>query len=165
LCADAIYRIYRLVFSTVAPHEFTRVPFPVKAIKILVHEIQSGGEAASMSAFAGTGSVPELESDDGVRSQRTKPLPFHPHLCCSFQEDEWAEEERQNQGFGPEEFKMLSEILGPKGVAFDNDEILDDSDDEDLKSDPISQIDMAVRRACTMFHSHALILSYSRATS
>ena len=49
-----------------APHEFTRIPFPVKAIKILVHEIQSGGEAASMSAFAGTGSVPELESDDGV---------------------------------------------------------------------------------------------------
>lgn len=43
---------------------------------------------------------------------------------------------------------MLSELLGPKGVAFDNDEILDDSDDEDLKSDPISQIDMAVRQAC-----------------
>jgi len=33
---------------------------------ILVHEIQSGGEVTSTSAFAGTGSAPELESDDGV---------------------------------------------------------------------------------------------------
>ena len=61
------------------------------------------------------------------------------------QEDDWGEEERQNQGFSHEEFQMLSEMLGPKGVAFDNDEILDDNDDEDLKNDPISQIDMAVR--------------------
>jgi len=29
-------------------------------------------------------------------------------------------------------------------MAFDNDEILDDNDDEDLKSDPISQVDMQV---------------------
>ena len=64
-------------FIPPAPHEFTRVPFPVKAIKILVHEIQSGGEAASMSAFAGTGSVPELESDDGVRFPvLTSPCPL-----------------------------------------------------------------------------------------
>jgi hypothetical protein len=35
-------------------------------------------------------------------------------------------------------------MLGPKGMAFDNDEILDDNDDEDLKSDPISQLDMQV---------------------
>jgi len=37
---------------------------------------------------------------------------------------------------------MLSEMLGPKGMAFDNDEVLDDNDDEDLKNDPISQMDM-----------------------
>jgi hypothetical protein len=41
---------------------------------------------------------------------------------------------------------MLSEMLGPKGVAFDNDEVLDDNDDEDLKKDPISQMDMTVGR-------------------
>jgi hypothetical protein len=35
-------------------------------------------------------------------------------------------------------------MLGPKGMAFDNDEILEDNDDDDLKSDPISQIDMQV---------------------
>jgi hypothetical protein len=35
-------------------------------------------------------------------------------------------------------------MLGPKGMAFDNDEILDDNDDEDLKNDPVSQMDMQV---------------------
>jgi hypothetical protein len=35
-------------------------------------------------------------------------------------------------------------MLGPKGMAFDNDEIFEDNDDEDLKNDPISQIDMQV---------------------
>lgn len=39
---------------------------------------------------------------------------------------------------------MLSDMLGPKGMAFDNDEILDDNDDEDLKNDPVSQMDMQV---------------------
>lgn len=29
-------------------------------------------------------------------------------------------------------------------MAFDNDEILDDNDDEDLKNDPVSQMDMQV---------------------
>lgn len=29
-------------------------------------------------------------------------------------------------------------------MAFDNDDILDDSDDEDLRDDPISQMDMQV---------------------
>lgn len=37
-------------------------------------------------------------------------------------------------------------MLGPKGMAFDNDDILDDDDDEDLKNDPVSQIDMQARR-------------------
>ena len=40
---------------------------------------------------------------------------------------------------------MLSEMLGPRGVAFDNDDILAAHEDEDLKNDPISQIDMQVR--------------------
>jgi importin-9 len=50
-----------------------------------------------------------------------------------------------NQGFKKDEFAMLSELLGPKGVAFDNDDILSEIDDEDLKNDQISQIDMRVR--------------------
>jgi hypothetical protein len=51
-----------------------------------------------------------------------------------------------HQGFKEDEFAFLSEMLGPKGMAFDNDEILDDHDDEDLKNDPVSQMDMQVSR-------------------
>ena len=49
-----------------------------------------------------------------------------------------------NQGFKEDEFAFLSEMIGPKGMAFDNDDVLEASDDEDLKSDPISQMDMQV---------------------
>jgi importin-9 len=45
---------------------------------------------------------------------------------------------------------MLSDLLGPRGLAFDNDDILDDSDDEDLKQDPISQINVQVQRLSPM---------------
>lgn len=61
------------------------------------------------------------------------------------QDEEWAEEGKLNQGFKEEEFAFLSDMLGPKGMAFDNDDILDDDDDEDLKNDPVSQINMHVR--------------------
>lgn len=44
---------------------------------------------------------------------------------------------------------MLSDMLGPKGMAFDNDDVLDANDDEDLKNDSISQMDMTVRRTCS----------------
>lgn len=37
-------------------------------------------------------------------------------------------------------------MLGPRGLPFDNDEVLSEIDDEDLKSDPITQIDMKVYR-------------------
>ena len=35
-------------------------------------------------------------------------------------------------------------MIGPKGMAFDNDEVLDDNDDEDLQNDPVSHLDMQV---------------------
>ena len=59
-------------------------------------------------------------------------------LC---QDEDWAEEEQGNKN---DEFAFLSDMLGPRGMAFDNDEILDDNSDEDLKNDPISQMDMQV---------------------
>lgn len=33
-------------------------------------------------------------------------------------------------------------MLGPRGVAFDNDDVLDIEEDEDLKDDPIWKMDM-----------------------
>ena len=52
-----------------------------------------------------------------------------------------------NQGFKEDELAFLSDMIGPKGVAFDNDDVLNDSDDEDLKSDFVSQMDMQVSEA------------------
>ena len=49
-----------------------------------------------------------------------------------------------NQGFKEDDLAFLSDMIGPKGVAFDNDDVLNDSDDEDLKSDFVSQMDMQV---------------------
>ncbi|KAI0778993.1 ARM repeat-containing protein [Trametes elegans] len=102
------------------PTEFTSVPFPVKAVKLLLHELQSGGEAASMGFNAAD--VAELDSDDG--------------------DEEWTEEEKLHQGFKADEFAFLSDMLGPRGMAFDNDDALEENDDEDLKNDPVSTMDM-----------------------
>ncbi|KAF6754194.1 armadillo-type protein [Ephemerocybe angulata] len=116
-----------------APHEFSQIPFSVKALKIMIHDLQSGGDAATISA-AGGFKPTDLESDDG--------------------DDDWAEEEKLNQGFNEEEFSFLSDMLGPKGVAFDNDDYLDDNDDEDLKNDPVSQMDMQTH-LCTFIRESA----------
>jgi hypothetical protein len=40
------------------------VPFPVKALKIIIHDLQSGGDAATISAQGNT--VEDVDSDDGV---------------------------------------------------------------------------------------------------
>jgi importin-9 len=47
-----------------------------------------------------------------------------------------------------DEFSFLSDMLGPRGIPFDNDDVMDDSDDEDLKTDPVSQMDMQVSFFC-----------------
>ncbi|KAF8641001.1 hypothetical protein AX17_000646 [Amanita inopinata Kibby_2008] len=108
-----------------APHEFTFVTFPVKALKILVREVLSGGDSATITAQGGD--TFDAESDDG--------------------DEEWTEEERLNQGFKKDELDFLSDMIGPKGVTFDNDDILDEYDDEELKNDPVCQIDIQTHLA------------------
>ncbi len=44
------------------PHEFTSVSFPLKALKIIIHDLQTSGESGMPS-----GSNLDAESDDGVR--------------------------------------------------------------------------------------------------
>lgn len=39
------------------------IPFPVKALKIIINDLQSDGEAATLSAAGGAF---EVDSDDGV---------------------------------------------------------------------------------------------------
>ncbi|KAF8079173.1 armadillo-type protein [Lyophyllum atratum] len=103
------------------PTEFTSITFPVKALKLLLHDVQSGGESATISAQGGADTY-AIDSDD--------------------EDEDWTEEEKLNQGFKEDEFAFLSDMIGPKGMAFDNDDVLDESDDEDLKNDPISEMDM-----------------------
>lgn len=93
--------------------------FPVKVLKLLVHDLRSKSESVSFPGGEGL-----VDTDD--------------------EDEEWTEEEQQHQGFKADEFAFLSEMLGPRGANFDNDDIFDDNDDEDLKNDPISQIDMKV---------------------
>lgn len=88
-----------------------------------------------------SGQAFDVDSDDGVGSKQSRSFSAADE---SAQDEDWDEEEKANQGFKEEEFAFLSDMLGPKGVAFDNDDILDDSDDEDLKQDPVSQMDMQV---------------------
>ncbi|EIW87234.1 ARM repeat-containing protein [Coniophora puteana RWD-64-598 SS2] len=97
------------------PVEFTSIPFPVKALKLLVRELQSGGDSATIPK----GEMFEVDSDDG--------------------DDDWAEE---GAGLTVDERDLLSNMLGPHGANFDSDNFLADNDDEDLKNDPVSQMDM-----------------------
>ena len=49
-------------------------------------------------------------------------------------------------------------MIGPKGMAFDNDDVLNVNDDEDLKNDPVSQMDMQVRFMVSLSCQHSLLV-------
>lgn len=76
-----------------------------------------------------------------VRSPRAV---LHLLRCPFFQDEDWTAEERAHQGFTAEEFGALSEMLGPRGVNFDNDDE-PVPDEIDFAGDPILGMDMVVR--------------------
>lgn len=102
--------------TKVEPPQFTRVAFPVKALKLLLHELQPGGEATSLA----TPHVPlDAQFDDG--------------------DSDWSDEERVKE----ERFSFLADVMGVGGPSFDEDDDLPASnDDEDLRKDPVSLIDL-----------------------
>jgi hypothetical protein len=108
----------KLILRDTEPPQFTRVPFPVKALKLLLHELQTNGEAASMA-------VPtaplDTKSDDG--------------------DSDWSDEEKVKD----DRNTLLADLIGVGGMPFDEDEVLANNDDEDLQKDPVSQIDLRVR--------------------
>lgn len=59
------------------------------------------------------------------------------------QDDTWEDEGAEDGILNKEEMAYLSDMLGPRGTTFDNDAGLD-IDDDDLKADPVSQIDIKV---------------------
>ncbi|KAL5519373.1 hypothetical protein ACEPAH_1056 [Sanghuangporus vaninii] len=103
------------------PHEFTKIPFPVKALKLIVSDLHSNGESATMGTISAQAGSIGAESDDG--------------------DEDWEDEDGVNP-LNKDEIAFLSDMLGPRAGAFDEDDIPDDMDDEDLKNDPISQMDM-----------------------
>jgi len=105
------------------PTQFTQIPFPTKALKIILHELQAAGQAQA-AALKGIDpkTIETTATDDG--------------------EDEWEEEEDINAGIKDDEFAFLTEMLGKKGFNFGEDDLATSMDDEDLQADPISNIDM-----------------------
>ena len=53
-------------FPPAAPHEFTKIPFPVKALKLIVNDLHSNGESATMGTITAQAGSVGAESDDGV---------------------------------------------------------------------------------------------------
>jgi hypothetical protein len=65
-------------------------------------------------------------------------------LTIITQDEDWGEEERAHQGFTAEEFGALSEMLGPRGINFDNDDE-PVPDEIDFAGDPVLEVDITVR--------------------
>ncbi|KAG5349551.1 hypothetical protein C0989_003209 [Termitomyces sp. Mn162] len=132
------------------PTEFTSIPFPVKALKLILRDLQSRGESVTTSPQGGP-TTDNIESDDGVSIHAQARsgtdvvfylLPFH--FSMGKQDEDWTEEEKLNQGFMEDEFAFLSDLIGPRGIAFDNDDLIQESNDDSFKDDPVSNIDMQV---------------------
>jgi hypothetical protein len=115
----------KLISHDAEPPQFTRVPFPVKALKLLLHELQTNGEAASIAAPT---APLDTGSDDG--------------------DSDWSDEEKVKD----DRYAFLADVIGVGGMPFDEDEVLANNDDEDLQKDPVSQIDLRVRgMKCWLF--------------
>ncbi|PCH34394.1 ARM repeat-containing protein [Wolfiporia cocos MD-104 SS10] len=103
------------------PMQFTYIHFPVKALKLLLRELRLGGEAASSRIDPA-----DVESDDG--------------------DGDWQDDEPTGAdripGVNEEQMAWLSDYLAPNGKPFDDDEAMSSGEDEDLRNDPVSQMDM-----------------------
>ncbi|KAG8887813.1 hypothetical protein FRB98_008995 [Tulasnella sp. 332] len=105
------------------PTEWTSVPFPVRALKILVSELRNSGEDALAVAEGkrhATGEVDvdlEVDEDDG---------------------EEWADEEDLYRGLKSEEMGFLSQYLDEAALG-ERDE--PESVESDMRADPVSHLD------------------------
>jgi len=99
------------------PIEYTTIPFPAKVIKIILGGLTVDAEPAAPGLKLGSTSTTSGDDDDD--------------------DEEWADEETVYQGKGiqDDDFGFISDLL-------EEDEFPDDREDEDLKEDPVSKIDM-----------------------
>ncbi|GAA5825501.1 hypothetical protein JCM5353_005327 [Sporobolomyces roseus] len=113
------------------PDQFPPIPFPAKALKLLIHEAQN----ASSQGQDGSKAVPDdAESDDG--------------------DDEWADEGNEFTAGNDQDLDFLSEMLSGGGglskymmANGGSDDGEDELDEQDLKDDPIYNLDLRMHLA------------------
>ncbi|WVR07905.1 hypothetical protein IAU60_004948 [Kwoniella sp. DSM 27419] len=112
-----------------APHQYTRVAFPVKALKLILKDVQA--EPGTKGKGKGKADY-DIDEDDG--------------------DEEWDDDDPFGaDGDEAGEFDFLSSWLdGDKGGENDAQD-----DDEDLKSDPLAQIDLAQHLTDVLRHAYA----------
>nr|XP_019043733.1 hypothetical protein I302_08314 [Kwoniella bestiolae CBS 10118]OCF22663.1 hypothetical protein I302_08314 [Kwoniella bestiolae CBS 10118] len=96
------------------PNQYTQIPFPLKAFKLILKDVQAEPGAKGKGKKVDY----DIEEDDG--------------------DEDWDDDDLLAGGDGVGEFDYLSSWLDDKG-GNENDA---QDDDEDLKSDPLAQIDM-----------------------
>ncbi|KAJ1032127.1 hypothetical protein NDA18_001626 [Ustilago nuda] len=105
------------------PHQYSSVPMFAKIVKVLLKEWSSASRAG--------GGVAGGNREDGARTPETDD-----------ENGEW-DDEYDPRAQGKEDFAFLSEMLGPGGLgALQNDNDFGLEDDEDLKSDPVYNMDL-----------------------
>ncbi|SAM58032.1 related to KAP114-Member of the karyopherin-beta family, nuclear import [Ustilago bromivora] len=105
------------------PHQYSSVPMFAKIVKVLLKEWSSASRAG--------GGVAGGNREDGARTPETDD-----------ENGEW-DDEYDPRAQGKDDFAFLSDMLGPGGlVALQNDDDFGLEDDEDLKSDPVYNMDL-----------------------
>ncbi|OWZ73050.1 hypothetical protein AYX14_01478 [Cryptococcus neoformans] len=107
------------------PNQYTQIPFPLKALKLILKDVQSEPTSAKK-----TTSGLDIEDDDG--------------------DEEWDDDDLLGGGFNVGEFDYLSSWLDNNGAESDAQD-----DDEDLKSDPLAQIDLGQHLTDVLRHAYA----------
>ncbi|WVQ75750.1 hypothetical protein IAR50_005381 [Cryptococcus sp. DSM 104548] len=111
------------------PNQYTQTPFPLKALKLILKDVQS--ESSGKGKGKGKSKTVDLEipEDDG--------------------DEDWDDDD--DLFGGDDEFEFLSSWL-ENGGGNENDA---QDDDEDLKSDPLAQIDLGQHLTDVLRHTYA----------
>ncbi|GAA5855822.1 hypothetical protein JCM8547_000374 [Rhodosporidiobolus lusitaniae] len=106
------------------PDQFPPIPFPAKALKLLLHDAENA--ANQKGAHGGKGVPEDAVSDD--------------------EDDEWADEGAEFTSGNEKDLDFLSDMLTGGGLSrymeSGSDDGEDDLDEQDLQDDPIWQLDL-----------------------
>ncbi|KAH8920893.1 ARM repeat-containing protein [Atractiella rhizophila] len=113
------------------PDQYTMIPFPIKCVKVLLHELQSAGDDAVITSKNETVDS-EINSDDG--------------------DDDWEEED--DPTVKDSDLQLLSDFLSG-AVAGDDAPFDTQESDQDLKDDPIYNVDVQQHVAAVLKEMNA----------